>query len=51
MQSHPPGNDEWINVFDIVAELKFTNGRISSKPDAQTSINRTLLESLYEDSK
>lgn len=38
---------EWVNAIDTIAELKFANGRISKKPDAQKCMNRTLLNELY----
>ncbi len=40
--------EELFEVFDTISQIKFNTGRISKKPDAQKSINRELLESLYE---
>ncbi len=42
---------EWVETFDVIAELKLANGRIPRKPDAPKFLNHTLLEKLYEDSK
>ncbi len=43
--------EKWIETFSVVSEIKFANGRISKKPDADKSINTTLLGSLYENSQ
>jgi len=40
-----------IEAFDVISEVKFINGRISSKPQAKKHIDYSLLETLYEDSK
>ena len=45
------GHKEWVEAFDVIAELKLANGRIPRKPDAPKFLNHTLLEKLYEDSK
>ena len=37
-----------FEVFKIISEIKFSNGRISKKPNKKKSINTTLLETLYE---
>jgi NitT/TauT family transport system substrate-binding protein len=42
---------EWLGIFNTVAEVKLTNHRISQKPDALKTINRALLGQLYEDSR
>ncbi len=43
--------DEWFTAFNTISEIKFANGRIRRKPNAAKSIDRTLLEGLYEDSQ
>ena len=43
--------NEWVEAFDVIAELKLANGRISQKLDAAKFLNHTLLEKLYENSK
>jgi NitT/TauT family transport system substrate-binding protein len=50
-QQGPSEYKEWVETFDVIAELKLSNGRISRKPDAPKFLNHTLLEKLYEDSK
>lgn len=50
-QRKPSETQEWITAFNKVADAKTVNGRITSKPEAEKFINRTLLETLYEDSK
>lgn len=50
-QIEPKKLDEWFAVFNIIAEIKFINRRISKKPDAQEAIKRRLLRRLYEDSQ
>jgi len=50
-QQAPEKYKEWIEVFNKVAELKQTNGRISQKPEAQIFLNHSLLEKLYEISR
>jgi len=50
-QQVPSGYKEWVEAFDVIAELKLANGRIPRKPDAPKFLNHTLLEKLYEDSK
>jgi NitT/TauT family transport system substrate-binding protein len=40
--------DTWINVFNTIAEIKFADGRISQKPDAQSALNQELLKGLYD---
>lgn len=42
---------EWAEAFNAIAEVKLANARISQKPDVSKSLNHTLLEKLYEDSK
>lgn len=44
-------NEEWLNAFTIISDIKFANGRIPRKPNAAKAINRTLLKSLYENSQ
>ena len=39
--------EEWVNAFNFIAELKFANKRITKKPDSGKAINRTLLRELY----
>jgi NitT/TauT family transport system substrate-binding protein len=39
--------NSWVDVFNTVAEIKFLNGRISKKPDAQSALNQELLKGLY----
>ncbi|MBW8039009.1 MAG: hypothetical protein FVQ85_03320 [Planctomycetes bacterium] len=43
--------NQWFTTFNVISEIKFTNGRIPRKPNAAKAINRTLLEGLYEDSQ
>jgi NitT/TauT family transport system substrate-binding protein len=43
--------EEWIHAFNTIADIKLAQGKISQKPDASKSLNHTLLEKLYEDSK
>ncbi|MGB8227180.1 MAG: ABC transporter substrate-binding protein [Sedimentisphaerales bacterium] len=51
-QQYPSQYKEWVEIFDVIAELKLANGRISQKPDASKSLNHTILENIYyEDSK
>ena len=40
-----------IETFEVISEIKFANGRISKKPDADKAINTMLLEGLYENSQ
>lgn len=40
--------EEWVNAFNFISEIKLANGRISKKPEVQKAINRTLLRELYE---
>ena len=47
-QLRPSEETEWKNAIVTIGELKFANGRISKKPDAQASMNRELLKELYE---
>ncbi|MCQ9206227.1 MAG: hypothetical protein NG737_07955, partial [Omnitrophica bacterium] len=42
---------EWVDNFNIISEIKFKAGRISKKPNLQKSINRKLIDTLYEDSR
>ena len=42
---------KWIEVFDLIAKIKVDNKRIILKPEATASVNRKLLERLYEDSE
>ncbi|MCX5715158.1 MAG: ABC transporter substrate-binding protein, partial [Candidatus Omnitrophica bacterium] len=42
--------DVWVDVFNTIAEIKFTNGRISKKPDVHSALNQELLKGLYENS-
>ncbi len=46
-QIHPSEDREWIKAFNIIAELKFANGRIKKKPEVERSMNRKLLKELY----
>ncbi len=46
-QIRPAEDREWIKVFNIIAELKFMNGRITKKPEVERSVNRKLLKELY----
>ena len=39
-----------LEIFKIISEIKFFNGRIQGKPNVRESINTTLLEELYENS-
>jgi NitT/TauT family transport system substrate-binding protein len=45
--------DEWrsklVDTFDVVSEVKFLRNKISKNPQAQASIDSSLLETLYED--
>ena len=50
-QTEEGETDEWFATFDVISEIKFTNGRIPMKPNVAMAINRTLLEGLYEDSQ
>lgn len=40
---------EWVDAFDVIAQIKFTNKRILQKPDSLKYLDRSLLEGLYED--
>ncbi len=42
--------DAQVDVFNTITEIKFTNGRISKKPDARSALNQELLKGLYENS-
>jgi NitT/TauT family transport system substrate-binding protein len=42
---------KWIETFDVISEIKFANGRISKKPNADKAIDTTLLGNLYENSQ
>jgi len=37
-----------VNAVNAIAELKFASGRISKKPEPESSMNRKLLKELYE---
>lgn len=50
-QQYPSKYKEWVEVFDVIAEVKLANGRIPQKPDTSKFLNHKLLENLYEDSK
>gem|GEM_PF-779025 len=50
-QQSPAKCNEWVEVFNKVADLKQMNGRISQKPEASRFLNHTLLEKLYEISR
>ena len=50
-QQYPAKYKEWVEIFDVIAELKLANGRITQKPDAPKFLNHKLLENLYNDSK
>jgi NitT/TauT family transport system substrate-binding protein len=47
-QRSPSEIQEWIEAFDVIADLKLANNRISQKPDPLKFINRALLGDLYE---
>ncbi|MCX5667004.1 MAG: ABC transporter substrate-binding protein [Candidatus Omnitrophica bacterium] len=42
---------EWTGIFDLIADIKLADGRISQKPDASKCLNFTLLEKLYGDNQ
>jgi NitT/TauT family transport system substrate-binding protein len=43
-------NKEWIQIFNMITEIKFKNNRISKKPEASKFLNHDLIEKLYENS-
>lgn len=47
-QRNPSVAQEWQKAFDVIAEGKLANNRITQKPDALKFINRTLLDPLHE---
>lgn len=42
---------EWKKIFDSIAGIKFSNGKISVKPGADSAIYPTMIKELYEDSQ
>jgi len=50
-QSNLSRHKEWSDVFNMIVEVKFSNGRISNKPKAEEYLNTSFLRSLYEDSE
>jgi len=50
-QAKDIGNKDLSGIFDLIADVKLINGRISQKPDVSACINRDLLERHYEDGK
>ncbi len=47
-QIRPVEDREWRKAFNTISELKFMNGRITKKPEVETSMNRRLLKQLYK---
>jgi len=44
--------NDWVRIFNAIADIKFASGRIPDKPDAGKALNRALLRGLYnEDSR
>ncbi|MDD5437232.1 MAG: ABC transporter substrate-binding protein [Candidatus Omnitrophica bacterium] len=51
-QTSPDKRKELADIFNTIADIKLSNGRITRKPDAQKAMNATLLQELYnEDSR
>ena len=50
-QADKDETQEWVDNFNIISEIKFKAGRIPKKPNPQKSINRKLIDTLYEDSQ
>ncbi|MDD5108250.1 MAG: ABC transporter substrate-binding protein [Candidatus Omnitrophica bacterium] len=42
---------KWQEAFDIITKIKFENGRITKKPEANSSINTMLIQQIYENSQ
>jgi len=41
----------WKEIFDLIAKIKFENGRIVKMPDSKKSINTILIQEAYENSR
>ena len=50
-QQAPAQYEKWLEIFNMVMELKQASGRIPKKPEASKFLDHTLMERLYENSQ
>ena len=48
-QNYPKKWKELTNIFDTIADIKFKTGRITKKPDAEKTLNMSLLKGIYRE--